>query len=70
MHNLRYMFIPKSLSFEVKSIELVATHSSLVNLKVVLGMMILLLGSPINLIFVFISTPYSDMLVDDASIIC
>ena len=64
------MFIPKSPSFEVKSIELVATHSSLVNLKVVLGMMILLLGSPINLIFVFISTPYSDMLVDDASVIC
>ena len=64
------MFIPKSPSFEVKSVELIITHSSLVDSKGVLGMMILLLGSPINLIFVFISTPYSDMLVDDASIIC
>ena len=64
------MFIPKLPSFEVKSNELIVTLSSLVNSKGVLGMMILLLAYPINLIFGFISTPYSDMLVDDASIIC
>ena len=55
------MFIPKLPSFEVKSIELIVTHSSLVNSKDVLRMMIFLLVSPINLIFGFISTPYSDM---------
>ena len=64
------MFIPKLPSFEVKSIELIVTHSSLGNSKGVLGMMILLLVSPIDLIFGFLSTPYSDMLVDDASVIC
>ena len=68
-HKLRYMFIPKLSLFEVKSIEFIVSHSSLVNLKGVLGMMILLLVSPIKPIFGFISTPCSDMLVDDASII-
>ena len=69
-HKLKYVFIQKLLSFEVKSIELIVTHSSLVNSEGALGMMILLLAFPINLIFGFISTQYSDMLVDDASIIC
>ena len=67
---MRYRFIPKLPSFEVKSIELIVTNSSLVNSKGVIGMMISLLVSPINLIFGFISSPYSDILVDDASIIC
>ena len=64
------MFVPKLPSFEVESIELIVTHSSLPNSKSVLGMMILLLVSPINLRFGFISTPFSEMLLGDASIIC
>ena len=70
MHKLRYTVIPKLPSFDLKPIELIDIHLSLVNSKGVLGVITLLLVSPTNLIFGFISTPYSDMLVDDALIIC